>query len=118
MRKENYQVQENNLNFNTILAGSTAGIVNYTISNASGISQIWDITDLYNVSKIENTNQATFSFKATLGEIRKYIAIDPADYFTPLKENQSKIANQNLKGTLFKKYSKQFSGYRLCNCYS
>ncbi|WP_316635428.1 type IX secretion system sortase PorU [uncultured Flavobacterium sp.] len=90
------------------LAGSTAGIVNYTIGNAAGISQIWDITDLYNVSKIENPNQATFSFKAALGEIRKYIAVDPSDYFTPLKESQSKIANQNLKGTLFKNNQNSF----------
>jgi len=90
------------------LAGSIPGIVNYTISNASRISQIWDVTDLYNVSKIENPNQTSFSFKANLGEIRKYIAIDAADYFTPLKENQSKIANQNLKGTLFKNTQNNF----------
>ncbi|MDR7369312.1 hypothetical protein J2X17_000083 [Flavobacterium aquidurense] len=90
------------------LAGSTAGIANYTLSGAAGISQIWDITDLYNVSKIENPNQSTFSFKASLGEIRKYIAIDPADYLTPLKENQSKINNQNLKGTLFKNSQNSF----------
>jgi hypothetical protein len=90
------------------LAGSTTGIVNYTIGNASGISQIWDVTDLYNVSKVENPNQTTFSFKASLGEIRKYITLDPADYFTPLKESQSKIANQNLKGTLFKNTQNSF----------
>jgi len=90
------------------LAGSIPGIVNYTISNASGISQIWDVTDLYNVSKIENPNQTSFSFKANLGEIRKYVAIDAADYFTPLKENQSKIVNQNLKGTLFKNTQNNF----------
>jgi len=84
------------------LAGSVAGIVNYNIGNATNISQVWDVTDIYNVSKIENPNQASFSFKASLGEIRKYIAIDAADYFTPLKESQSKIANQNLKGTLLK----------------
>ncbi|MRX66701.1 Peptidase family C25 [Flavobacterium resistens] len=84
------------------LAGSTPGIANYTIGNAAGISQVWDVTDPYNVSKIENSNQATFSFKASLGEIRKYIAIDASDYFTPLKESQSKVANQNLKGTLFR----------------
>jgi len=90
------------------LAGSTAGIVNYTIGNATGISQIWDITDLYNVYKLENANQATFSFKAQLGEIRKYIAIDPGDYFTPLKESQPKIGNQNLKGTIFKNTQNSF----------
>ncbi len=90
------------------LAGSTPGIVNYTVGNAAGISQIWDITDIYNVSKIENSNQATFSFKASLGEIRKYIVIDASDYFTPLKESQSKVTNQNLKGTLFKNAQNSF----------
>ncbi|TDP03664.1 type IX secretion system sortase PorU [Flavobacterium sp. 245] len=90
------------------LAGSTPGIVNYTIGNAAGVSQIWDITDTYNVSKVENSNQANFSFKASLGEIRKYIAIDASDYFTPLKESQSKVTNQNLKGTLFKNAQNSF----------
>lgn len=90
------------------LAGSVAGIANYTISNAAAISQIWDITDLYNVSKIENTNQTSLSFKASLGEIRKYIAIDPSDYYTPSKEAQSKITNQNLKGTLFRNSQNSF----------
>ncbi len=89
-------------------AGSTAGIVNYTIGNASAVAQIWDVTDLYNVSKIENANQATFSFKANLGEVRKYIAIDPSDYYVPLKENQPKIANQNLKGTIFRNNQSTF----------
>ncbi|WP_264536147.1 type IX secretion system sortase PorU [Flavobacterium sp. N1736] len=90
------------------LAGSTAGIANYTIGNASGISQIWDVTDLYNVSKIENPNLSTFSFKAALGEIRKYIAIDASDFYTPLKDNQPKIANQDLKGTIFKNSQNAF----------
>lgn len=89
-------------------AGSVTGIANYTIGNATGISQIWDITDLYNVLKLENTNQASFSFKANLGEVRKYIAIDPADYYTPLKESQSKVTNQNLKGTIFRNNQNSF----------
>jgi hypothetical protein len=83
------------------IAGSTSGIINYAISNANGISQVWDITDIYNVTKVENQNQSSFSIKATLGEIRKYIAIDAADYFTPLKTSKTKIANQNLKGDFF-----------------
>ena len=90
------------------LAGSNIGIVNYTLGNASGISQIWDVTDLYNVSKVENPNLNTFSFKASLGEIRKYIAIDASDFYTPLKDNQSKIANQDLKGTVFKNVQNAF----------
>ncbi|MFV8374474.1 type IX secretion system sortase PorU [Flavobacterium sp. LB1P71] len=90
------------------LSNSSLGIVSYSISNATGISQVWDVTDLYNVAKVENSNQSSFTFKANLGELRKYIAIDPADYFTPLKDSKPKIANQNLKGTLFKNAQGQF----------
>ena len=90
------------------LASSSLGIVSYNISNAAGISKIWDVTDLYNVTKVENLNQASFSFKANLGELRKYVAIDALDYFTPLKSSRTKIANQNLKGTIFKNNQGQF----------
>lgn len=84
------------------LSDSNVGIVKYNLSNAGGISEIWDVTDLQNSSKIENINkEASFSFKANLGEVRKYIAIDPLDYFTPLKSNKTKITNQNLKGEFF-----------------
>ena len=87
---------------------SKTGIVSYQISNASGINQIWDVTDLYNITKIENPGQNGLSFKANLGELRKYIALEANDYYTPLKESKSKIANQNLKGTLFKNSQGQF----------
>lgn len=90
------------------LSDSSLGIVNYTISSASGISQVWDVTDIYNVKKVENTNLDSFSFKDNLGEVRKYVAIDALDYYTPLKTSKTKIANQNLKGTLFNNTQGQF----------
>lgn len=90
------------------LANSSSGIVSYTLTNATGISQVWDVTDLFNVTKIENSNQSSFSFKANLGELRKYIVVDASDYYTPLKDGKTKIANQNLKGTLFKNNQGQF----------
>ena len=90
------------------LSNSNLGIVSYAISSASGISQIWDVTDIYNVIKVENTNQAAFSFKANLGELKKYVAIDALDYYIPIKSSKSKIANQNLKGTIFKNAQGQF----------
>lgn len=90
------------------LSNSSLGIVNYSISNASTISQVWDITDIYNVAKAENTNQSTFSFKANLGELKEYIAIDSQDYYTPLKDSKTKISNTNIKGTVFKNAQGQF----------
>lgn len=88
--------------FQNNAAASTTGIVEYQFSNANKIRQVWDITDIYNVTKFENaTQQLNFSFKATLGETRKYIAIDDADYYSPLKDSKTKVVNQNLKGTIF-----------------
>lgn len=84
-------------------AAINTGIGEYQISNASKVTQVWDITDIYNVSKFENTTAANqFSFKAYLGEDRKYVAIDASNYLTPGKESQSRVTNQNLKGTIFK----------------
>jgi hypothetical protein len=79
-----------------------SGIASYQFNSASGISNVWDITDIYNVTNIDNQNQGNFSFKATLGDTRKYIAIDYSDLYSPLKENYTRVANQNLKGTIFK----------------
>lgn len=84
------------------------GIVNYTVSNAAGISQIWDVTDIYNVKTVVNSNQNTIDFKANLGEIRKYVALVDADFFTPLRDAQTRVSNQNLKGTLFLNRSGNF----------
>jgi hypothetical protein len=95
-------------NFQYDASIASLGIVNYTISNAGAISQVWDITDLYNVSKSENTNQTSFSFKANLGELRKYVAIDASDYYTPKKDSKPKVLNQNIKGTIFKNNQGQF----------
>ena len=89
-------------------SSSNIGTATYSISNAISITQVWDVTDIYNVSKIENSSQSTLIFKANLGELRKYIAIDPADYYVPFQVPKPKISNQNLKGTLFKNGQGQF----------
>ena len=106
--KRNLQGYGKQFAFQYDLSNSSLGIVNYTLGNASGISQIWDITDIYNVRTLENTNQASLSFKANLGELKKYVAVDATDFYTPLKSSKTKIANQNLKGTIFKNAQGQF----------
>ncbi|WP_306354399.1 type IX secretion system sortase PorU [Flavobacterium sp. MFBS3-15] len=83
-------------------AAANIGTIQYNVSNASGISEVWDITNIYDASKILNDGQGQFSFKSALGEVRKYIAVVPSDYYTPLREGRPKVANQNLKGTIFK----------------
>ncbi len=78
------------------------GVGQYNLTNASTISQVWDVTDIYNVSKYSNTTGANFSFKVNLGTARKYVAVDLNDVFTPSKESIAFVVNQNIKGTIFK----------------
>lgn len=82
-------------------ASLQTGIVNYQFSNASGISQVWDITDIYNVSTAVNSSQPNFSFKSNLGSSKKYIAVDESDLFTPSKDSNASVTNQDIKGTIF-----------------
>ena len=84
-------------------AGAAPGVVRYNISNASAISQVWDITDSYNITSYPNALQASdFSFKADLGEQRIYMALDENDFYTPVLVNSDKdVPNQNLKETVF-----------------
>ncbi|TBX67684.1 type IX secretion system sortase PorU [Flavobacterium silvisoli] len=89
-------------------AASLFGVGEYQIGNAASISQIWDITDIYNVTKTDNAAQNSFAFKSNLGEIRKYIVVDKQDYFTPLKDSKTKVDNQNLKGTILTNAQGQF----------
>jgi len=89
-------------------ASTLLGVGEYQVSNAANITQVWDITDLYNVTKAVNANQTNFTFKAYLGETRKYLVVDPNDYYSPLKDSKSKVDNQNLKGTVFNNAQGQF----------
>ncbi|MCF6133161.1 type IX secretion system sortase PorU [Flavobacterium wongokense] len=98
--KRNLQGYGKQFPFQFDQASSLMNVGEYQLSNASSISQVWDVTDIFNVSKVEN-NQATFSFKAMMGSVRKYVALDNSDFYTPSKESKTKVDNQNLKGTIF-----------------
>ncbi len=91
-------------------AQNNIGVIEYQISSAGSIKEVWDVTDIYNVTKKENSGNAEFSFKANMGERRKYIALDSNDYYTPLRERQAmRVINQNLKGTIFKDNNGNFT---------
>lgn len=91
-------------------AANNIGVIQYQFSSAEGIAEVWDITDIYNASKIINTgNQGSFSFKGPLGEVRQYITYVPADVYTPQREGNTNVANQNLKGTIFKGQGSAFT---------
>jgi hypothetical protein len=84
------------------------GVGAYNITAASGISQVWNVTDLYNISKYENNSGANFTFSVNLGNANKYVAIDLNDLYVPLREANPSVVNQNIKGTVFKDISGNF----------
>lgn len=90
-------------------AAMTVGVGGYTISNASAISQVWDVTNPLSISKIVNVSgSSTIGFKATMGESRQYLAIVPSDYFLPLSDQNTRVDNQDIKGTIFLNDQGQF----------
>jgi hypothetical protein len=81
---------------------SASGIGQYTISNSSQISEIWDVTDIYNVSNFLNSEASTnLSFTSILGSLKTYVAVTPLDYFDPKFDSKTTINNQDIKGTVF-----------------
>lgn len=87
--------------FTNNLVNTNVGIGQFSISNTSNVASIWDVTDIYNITKLDNT-QSTISFKVSLGQERKFVVVDNLDVYLPLKESNTHIDNQNLKGTIFK----------------
>ncbi|QIE60326.1 type IX secretion system sortase PorU [Rasiella rasia] len=86
------------------------GVGEYQLTNASGFSQVWDVTNPEAITQVTNDgNASSFSFKANLGQLRNYVAIDPGDYFEPVEAVNSTVLNQNLKGTIFNDASGNFS---------
>ena len=89
-------------------ASTSSGVGTYQFQDATGISQVWDITNLYDVTQKNTNSSAAFSFNQNMGEIRKYTTVVLADTYVPSIDNETKIANQNLKGTLFLDSQGQF----------
>ena len=94
--------QGNQFQFKNNAVATLPGIGQYTISNASGVSEVWEVTDIYNVSNFVNTEAETnLSFTSSLGVLKTYVAVTPSDYFEPKFDQSTTVANQNIKGTIF-----------------
>lgn len=95
--------------FKNNAVATSSGIVEYRLANSASVSEIWDITNKYDVASVVNTNQeSTFIFKAQAGTLNKYLAVTPSDYYQPLRDNTVAVSNQNLKGTIFNNAQGQF----------
>ncbi len=89
-------------------AANTSGVGEYQLSNASQFTQIWDVTNIENITSKELSGESSVSFKANMGEIRKYVALTSTDYYSPERAREDIVPNQNLKGTVFTDASGNF----------
>ena len=87
--------------FRVVESASNIGIGEYRFTEASNISQIWDITDIYNVLTIRKAEESNFAFKSSVGSLKEFIVVDKNDYLTPLIDAKATVLNQDLKGTIF-----------------
>ncbi len=86
-----------------------SGIAQYNIATANAISNIWEITDINNVTEISTDgNESIVSFKSILGEEKKFIAFNQDSYYEPIIEGQTVIENQDIKSDVFLDDSNQF----------
>lgn len=88
---------------------STGGIVEYQLNNSQNVSEVWDISDRFNVTSYQNNNNnSLFSFKAQAGSVKTYLAFGSNNFLDPSRENSAQVANQDLKGTIFLNGQNQF----------
>jgi len=99
----------NQFQFSYDNAATSNGIGAFNITNASGISAVWDVTNKESISAIANNGaQSQFTFKAALGEERQYVALVPNNLFLPNTDQNARVTNQDIKGTVFMNSQGQF----------
>lgn len=85
-----------------------SGVVEYQLTNASNVKEIWDVTDIYNVSALKGNSSSTINFKANAGILKEYLAFDSSKYYEPISGVGGSVNNQDLKGSVFLDESGQF----------
>ena len=77
------------------------GIGKYVISNSSSIDEVWDVSDISNISFKENSSsESSFAIKSNLGFNVKYIAFSRSELLYPESNGFSILNNQNLKSNI------------------
>ncbi|RAJ13508.1 type IX secretion system sortase PorU [Olleya aquimaris] len=84
-------------------------VASYVLTNASQVQEVWDVTNIYDITSIANPNaEATLSFKAPMGDLKTFVTVTSQNYFEPILAANSIVNNQNLKGTIFLNSQGQF----------
>ena len=78
------------------------GVGKYVISNSSSLDEVWNVSDISNITHKQNSNtNSNFSLKSNLGFRSKYIAFSRSELLLPASNSSGVLANQNLKNSIF-----------------
>lgn len=90
----------NQMSFRNIASVGTGNVAEYVLSNYTNNMQVWDVTDPFNINRINGTlNGSNFSFRLSSATLREFIAFKNENLFTPVPIGR--INNQNLHGLSF-----------------
>ncbi len=81
-------------------AWTSNGVAEYKLEQATDITEIWDITDIYHPKYLLN-GQSSFQFKFLQGQEKKFLAVDKNNYYIPEVVENPKVPNQNLHRETF-----------------
>lgn len=86
------------MSFRNISSVGAGNVSNFILSNASGSTKVWDVTDIGNISEMSSTlNGSQLSFTTATSALKEFIAFNSnAAFANP--EYVGKIENQNLHG--------------------
>lgn len=97
--KKNLNATGKQFSFRSFNQLNNSGTVEYQISNASNIFQVWDVSDFLAPKIIGNESTTNnFSFKDNAGALNEYVVLNEADFYIPEPLNNPKVENQNLHG--------------------
>lgn len=88
------------MSFRHAASVGTGNIAEYILSNYSSDLQVWDVSDPFNINRINGTiNGSNFSFRLNSSTLREFIAFKNQNYLTPIRVGR--INNQNLHALNF-----------------
>lgn len=93
--RRNLRMNGAQLHFRDSESVGAGNVAQFTIGGASSDLQVWDVTDLDNITSINGSfNAGTYTFTASADQLREYVAFSGSNFDVPAFVE--KVENQNL----------------------
>lgn len=91
----NLKFRDGQMSFRDIKTVGESRITEFTLSNAAGVTEVWDVSDPLNVSRVSITKSGSdVVFQTKTEKLKEFVAIDGTN-FKSVRPGE-RVANQNL----------------------